>query len=298
MVKQKYLDKAEILIEALPYIQRFSGKIIVIKYGGSAMLDDELKMKVIKDAVLLKLVGFKPVIVHGGGKEINRWVDKVGMEHEFIDGFRVTDGDTMELVEMVLSKVNKDLVAKVQSLGVNAAGISGKDGGLIKVKKKMPEGKDIGFVVDIISVDTKLVEDLIEKDFLPVIFPLGMDDEFNTYNVNADEAAAAIATGLHAEKLVYLSDVEGVREDPDDPESVLSELFVHEAEELIEKGVISGGMLPKIQNCIDALKGGITRIHIMDGRIPHSLLLEIFTNKGIGTAILSDEEEKYWDGKH
>lgn len=298
MVKQKYLDKAEILIEALPYIQRFSGKIIVIKYGGSAMLDDELKMKVIKDAVLLKLVGFKPVIVHGGGKEINRWVDRVGMEHEFIDGFRVTDGDTMELVEMVLSKVNKDLVAKVQSLGVNAAGISGKDGGLIKVKKKMPEGKDIGFVGDIVSVDTKLVEDLIEKDFLPVIFPLGMDDEFNTYNVNADEAAAAIATGLHAEKLVYLSDVEGVREDPDDPESVLSELFVHEAEELIEKGVISGGMLPKIQNCIDALKGGITRIHIMDGRIPHSLLLEIFTNKGIGTAILSDEEEKYWDGKH
>ena len=298
MVKQKYLDKAEILIEALPYIQRFSGKIIVIKYGGSAMLDDELKMKVIKDAVLLKLVGFKPVIVHGGGKEINRWVDKVGMEHEFIDGFRVTDGDTMELVEMVLSKVNKDLVAKVQSLGVNAAGISGKDGGLIKVKKKMPEGKDIGFVGDIVSVVTKLVEDLIEKDFLPVIFPLGMDDEFNTYNVNADEAAAAIATGLHAEKLVYLSDVEGVREDPDDPESVLSELFVHEAEELIEKGVISGGMLPKIQNCIDALKGGITRIHIMDGRIPHSLLLEIFTNKGIGTAILSDEEEKYWDGKH
>lgn len=298
MVKQKYLDEAEILIEALPYIQRFSGKIIVIKYGGSAMLDDELKMKVIKDAVLLKLVGFKPVIVHGGGKEINRWVDKVGMEHEFIDGFRVTDGDTMELVEMVLSKVNKDLVAKVQSLGVNAAGISGKDGGLIKVKKKMPEGKDIGFVGDIVSVDTKLVEDLIEKDFLPVIFPLGMDDEFNTYNVNADEAAAAIATGLHAEKLVYLSDVEGVREDPDDPESVLSELFVHEAEELIEKGVISGGMLPKIQNCIDALKGGITRIHIMDGRIPHSLLLEIFTNKGIGTAILSDEEEKYWDGKH
>ena len=298
MVNQKYLDKAEVLIEALPYIQRFNRKIVVIKYGGSAMLDDELKMKVIKDAVLLKLVGFKPVIVHGGGKEINRWVDKVGMEHEFIDGFRVTDGDTMELVEMVLSKVNKDLVAKVQSLGVNAAGISGKDGGLIKVKKKMPEGKDIGFVGDIVSVDTKLVEDLIEKDFLPVIFPLGMDDEFNTYNVNADEAAAAIATGLHAEKLVYLSDVEGVREDPDDPESVLSELFVHEAEELIEKGVISGGMLPKIQNCIDALKGGITRIHIMDGRIPHSLLLEIFTNKGIGTAILSDEEEKYWDGKH
>ena len=298
MVNQMYLDKAEVLIEALPYIQRFNRKIVVIKYGGSAMLDEELKKNVIKDVVLLKLVGFKPIIVHGGGKEISRWVGKVGMEPHFINGLRVTDKDTMEIAEMVLAKVNKELVTNVQSLGVNAVGISGKDGGLIKVKKKMPEGKDIGFVGDIVSVDTKLVEDLIEKDFLPVIFPLGMDDEFNTYNVNADEAAAAIATGLHAEKLVYLSDVEGVREDPDDPESVLSELFVHEAEELIEKGVISGGMLPKIQNCIDALKGGITRIHIMDGRIPHSLLLEIFTNKGIGTAILSDEEEKYWDGKH
>lgn len=296
MVKQKYLEKAEVLIEALPYIQRFSGKIIVIKYGGSAMLDDDLKMQVVKDAALLKLVGFKPVIVHGGGKEINKWVDKVGMKHEFIDGFRVTDSDTMELVEMVLSKVNKDLVAKVQSLGINAAGISGKDGGLIKVKKKTPGGKDIGFVGDISGVDTKLVEDLIENDFLPVIFPLGMDEEFNTYNVNADEAAAAIAKGLHAEKLVYLSDVEGVRADPDDPDSVLSELYVSEAEDLIAKGAISGGMLPKIQNCIDALKGGITRIHIMDGRIHNSLLLEIFTNKGIGTAILNDDEEKYWDG--
>lgn len=297
MVKQKYLDKAEILIEALPYIQRFSGKIIVIKYGGSAMLDDELKMKVIKDAVLLKLVGFKPVIVHGGGKEINRWVDKVGMEHEFIDGFRVTDGDTMELVEMVLSKVNKDLVAKVQSLGVNAAGISGKDGGLIKVKKKMPGGRDIGFVGDIVSVDTKIIKDLIEKDFLPIVFPVGMDDEFNTYNVNADEAASAIAMELSAEKLVYLSDVEGVRENPDDPETVFSELYAGEAEDLMKKGIISGGMLPKIQNCLDALKGGISRIHIMDGRIPHSLLLEIFTHKGTGTAILGDKEEKYWNGK-
>ena len=297
MVKQKYLDKAEILIEALPYIQRFSGKIIVIKYGGSAMLDDELKMKVIKDAVLLKLVGFKPVIVHGGGKEINRWVDKVGMEHEFIDGFRVTDGDTMELVEMVLSKVNKDLVAKVQSLGVKAAGISGKDGGLIRVKKKMPGGRDIGFVGDIVSVDTKIIKDLIEKDFLPIVFPVGMDDEFNTYNVNADEAASAIAMELSAEKLVYLSDVEGVRENPDDPETVFSELYAGEAEDLMKKGIISGGMLPKIQNCLDALKGGISRIHIMDGRIPHSLLLEIFTHKGTGTAILGDKEEKYWNGK-
>ena len=297
MVKQKYLDKAEILIEALPYIQRLSGKIIVIKYGGSAMLDDDLKTKVIEDAVLLKLVGFKPVIVHGGGKEINKWVSKLGMTPNFIEGFRVTDSDTMELVEMVLSKVNKELVAKVQPLGVNAVGISGKDGGLLKVKKKTPGGKDIGFVGDVVSVDTKLVEDLIEKDFIPIIFPVGMDENFVTYNVNADEAASSIAMGLHAEKLVFLSDVEGVRKIPDDPESVCPELYVSEAEALIESGVISGGMLPKIQNCIDALRGGISRIHIMDGRTPHSLLLEIFTHKGIGTAILNDKEEKYWNGK-
>ena len=297
MVSQKYLDKAEILIEALPYIQRFNRKIIVIKYGGSAMLDEELKLNVIEDAVLLKLCGFKPVIVHGGGKEINRWVDRVGMKHEFADGFRVTDADTMELVEMVLSKVNKDLVAKVQSLGVKAAGISGKDGGLIRVKKKMPGGRDIGFVGDIVSVDTKIIKDLIEKDFLPIVFPVGMDDEFKTYNVNADEAASAIAMELNAEKLVYLSDVEGVRENPEDPETVFSELYAGEAEDLMKKGIISGGMLPKIQNCLDALKGGISRIHIMDGRIPHSLLLEIFTHKGTGTAILGDKEEKYWNGK-
>ena len=219
------------------------------------------------------------------------------MKHEFADGFRVTDADTMELVEMVLSKVNKDLVAKVQSLGVKAAGISGKDGGLIRVKKKMPGGRDIGFVGDIVSVDTKIIKDLIEKDFLPIVFPVGMDDEFNTYNVNADEAASAIAMELNAEKLVYLSDVEGVRENPEDPETVFSELYAGEAEDLMKKGIISGGMLPKIQNCLDALKGGISRIHIMDGRIPHSLLLEIFTHKGTGTAILGDKEEKYWNGK-
>lgn len=295
MVSQKYLEKAEILIEALPYIQRFNRKIIVVKYGGSAMIDEELKKDVIEDVVLLKLIGFKPIIVHGGGKEISRWVDKVGMDTKFINGLRVTDADTMELAEMVLAKVNKELVAKVQTLGIKAAGISGKDGGLLTVTKKYSDGKDIGFVGEIKAVDVKILKDLLEKDFLPIVFPIGMDDEGVSYNINADEAASAIATALKAEKLAYLSDVEGVRMDPEDPDSVISELYPSEAKELIEKGIISGGMLPKIENCIDAINEGVSRVHIMDGRIPHGLLLEIFTNRGIGTAIIKENEEKYWN---
>lgn len=295
MINHTYLEKAEVLIEALPYIQRFNRKIIVVKYGGSAMIDEELKKSVIEDVVLLKLVGFKPVIVHGGGKEISRWVSKVGMETQFVNGLRVTDADTMELAEMVLSKVNKELVAKVQSLGVKAAGISGKDGGLLTVKKKYSDGQDIGFVGEVTKVDTQIITDLLEKDFLPIVFPVGMDSEFNTYNINADDAASAIATALKAEKLAFLSDVEGVRLDPEDPESVISELYIPEAEELIDSGIVAGGMLPKIQNCIDALNKGVSRVHIMDGRIPHSLLLEIFTNKGTGTALLKESEEKYWN---
>ena len=295
MVNQKYLDKAEVLIEALPYIQRFSKKIIVVKYGGSAMIDEELKQDVIEDVVLLKLIGFKPIIVHGGGKEISRWVDKVGMDTKFENGLRVTDADTMELAEMVLARVNKELVAKIQTLGIKAAGISGKDGGLLTVEKKFSGSEDIGFVGDVTEVDTKILEDLLEKDFLPVVFPVGMDKDGVTYNINADEAASSIATALRAEKLAYLSDVEGVRLDPEDPESVISELYTNEAQDLIEQGVISGGMLPKIENCIDAINKGVSRVHIMDGRIPHGLLLEIFTNKGIGTAIIKENEEKYWN---
>ena len=295
MVDQKYLEKAEVLIEALPYIRRFHDKIIVVKYGGSAMIDEELKREVIQDVVLLKLVGFKPIIVHGGGKEISRWVDKAGKETEFVGGLRVTDKETIEIAQMVLGKVNKDLVANVQSLGVKAAGISGMDGGMLKVEKKYVEGRDIGYVGDIKSVDTKILQDLMEQDFLPIVYPIGMDDNCDAYNINADEAASAIAAALKAEKLAYLSDVEGVRRDADDPDSVISELYVDEAEKLVEEGVIKGGMLPKIRNCIDALNEGVSRIHIMDGRIPHSLLLEFFTNKGIGTAIIQESEEKYWD---
>lgn len=293
MVNHKYLEKAEVLIEALPYIQRFNRKIVVIKYGGSVMLDEELKRNVIKDAVLLKLVGFKPIIVHGGGKEISRWVGKVGMEPKFINGLRVTDKDTMEIAEMVLAKVNKELVTLVQSLGVKAVGISGKDGGLLSCKKKLSDGEDIGFVGEITKVDPQILYDLLENDFLPIIFPVGYDEEFQTYNINADDAACAIAKAVHAEKLAFLSDIEGVYKDKDDPSSLISELHVHEAEAMIGEGYVGGGMIPKLQNCIHAIEEGVNRVHILDGRIPHSLLLEIFTNKGIGTAILREDGEMY-----
>ena len=295
MVMQKYLDKAEVLIEALPYIQRFNRKIIVVKYGGSAMVDEELKRNVIKDVVLLKLVGFKPIIVHGGGKEISRWVGKVGMEPRFVDGLRVTDEDTMEVAEMVLNKVNKELVTLVESLGVRAVGISGKDGGLLHVQKKYAGGEDIGFVGEITDVNAKVVYDLLERDFLPIICPVGLDDEFHTYNINADDAACAIAKAVHAEKLAFLTDIEGVYRDPSDPDSLISKLFVKEARDLIEGGNVGGGMIPKLQNCIDAIEEGVSRVHILDGRIPHCLLLEIFTDKGIGTAILRKEGIQDYD---
>ena len=297
MVNHKYLDKAEVLIEALPYIQRFNRKIIVVKYGGSAMVDETLKERVIQDVTLLKLVGFKPIIVHGGGKEISKWVGKVGMEPEFVNGLRVTDEATMELAEMVLGKVNKSLVQLVESLGVRAIGISGKDGKLLTVEKKYADGEDIGFVGDIKKVNGDILYDLLEKDFLPIVCPVGLDDEYQTYNINADDAACAIARAMKAEKLAFLTDIEGVYKDPDDPETLISELRVSEAEELMEQGYIGGGMLPKLQNCIDAIENGVSRVHILDGRIPHCLLLEIFTNKGIGTAILNDEEERFYSGE-
>ena len=295
MVNQEYLEKAEVLIEALPYIQRFNRKIIVVKYGGSAMVDEQLKKSVIQDVVLLKLVGFKPIIVHGGGKEISRWVSKVGKEPKFINGLRVTDEETMELAEMVLGKVNKELVSLVQSLGVKAVGISGKDGGLLKVEKKYSGGQDIGFVGNITEVNPKLLSDLLDNDFLPIVCPIGMDEDFLTYNINADDAACAIAKAMKAEKLAFLTDIEGVYKNPDDPESLISKLFVKDAKELINNGNVGGGMIPKLQNCIDAIEQGVSRVHILDGRIKHCLLLEIFTNKGIGTAILRKEGIQHYD---
>ena len=288
------LMKAQVLVEALPYIQKFNRKIIVVKYGGSAMVDEELKRKVIQDVVLLKLVGFKPIIVHGGGKEISKWVEKSGMTPEFKNGLRVTDEPTMEIAEMVLNKVNKSLVSMIEQLGVKACGISGKDGGMLKVEKKYSKGEDIGYVGEVTDVDTTLLDSLLKDDFLPVICPIGYDDDFHAYNI-ADDAACAIARAVNAEKLAFLTDIEGVYKDFDDKDSLISELSTSEARTLLESGTIGGGMLPKLNNCIDAIEHGVSRVHILDGRIPHCLLLEIFTNKGVGTAILSDDAEKFFD---
>lgn len=287
---EKVLQKAEVLIEALPYIQRFNRKIIVVKYGGSAMSNEELQKNVIKDVTLLKLVGFKPIIVHGGGKEISRWVGKVGKEAKFVNGLRVTDEETMEIAEMVLNKVNKSLVSMVQELGVKAVGISGKDGGLLKVEKKYSDGQDIGYVGEITEVNPKVLYDLLEKDFLPIVAPIGMDKNFATYNINADDAACAIAKAVNAEKLAFLTDIEGLYKDISDKSTFISRLTASQADELISGGFIGGGMLPKLNNCTSAIKNGVNRVHILDGRVPHCLLLEIFTKQGIGTAIISDDD--------
>ena len=288
------MQKAEVLIEALPYIQRFNRKIIVVKYGGSAMIDEALKRRVIQDVVLLKLVGFKPIIVHGGGKEISKWVGKVGMEPHFVNGLRVTDEATMEIAEMVLNRVNKSLVQLVNELGVKAVGISGKDGMLLQCEKKYSKGQDIGFVGEVREVNPKIIYDLLEKDFLPIICPVGFDEHFQSYNINADDAACAVAKAVKAEKLAFLTDVEGLYRDFEDKDSLISEMDVNEAQAFVDSGSLGGGMLPKLQNCIDAIRDGVSRVHILDGRIPHCLLLEIFTNKGIGTAILNSREERYY----
>lgn len=287
---EKILEKAEVLVEALPYIQKYNRKIVVVKYGGSAMTNVELQKKVIEDVVLLKLVGFKPIIVHGGGKEISRWVDKVGKTPEFVNGLRKTDAETMEIAEMVLNKVNKSLVAMVQELGIKAVGISGKDGGLLKVEKKYSNGQDIGFVGDVKQVNTKILYDLLENDFLPIVAPIGLDAEFNTYNINADDAACEIAKAVNASKLAFLTDVEGLYTDFNDKSTLISSIKVSDAKKLIESGTLGGGMLPKLTNCTQAIEAGVNKVHILDGRTPHCLLLEFFTRRGIGTQIFNDDD--------
>ena len=254
------------------------------------MSNEELQKNVIKDVTLLKLVGFKPIIVHGGGKEISRWVGKVGKEAKFVNGLRVTDAETMEIAEMVLNKVNKSLVNMVEELGVNAVGLSGKDGGLLKVEKRYSEGQDIGFVGNITEMNPKILFDMLEKDFLPIVAPIGYDENFDTYNINADDAACAIAKAVGANKLVFLTDIEGLYKDINDKDSFISRIRVSAADALIQEGIIGGGMLPKLNNCTSAVKNGVSRVHILDGRIPHSMLLEIFTHSGIGTAIVPDDD--------
>ena len=290
---EELIEKAQVLIEALPYIERFNRRVVVVKYGGSAMADESLQQQVIQDCVLLKLVGFKPIIVHGGGKAISKWVEKAGMTPRFVNGLRVTDEPTMEIAEMVLNRVNKTLVKMVGALNVKAVGISGKDGGLLHVHKKLSKGEDIGLVGEIDDVKPKVLQDLLDSDYLPIVCPIGYDDNYDTYNINADDAACAIAKAMKAEKLAFLTDVAGLYKDLNDPSSLIAELPYDELEELLNTGCIGGGMLPKLNNCKDAVENGVSRVHIMDGRIPHCLLLEIFTNKGIGTAILSKGSEKF-----
>ncbi|WP_026506121.1 acetylglutamate kinase [Butyrivibrio sp. NC3005] len=287
---QEVSKKASVLVEALPYIQQFNHKIIVVKYGGSAMTNPELQKNVIQDVSLLKLVGFKPIIVHGGGKAISKWVGKVGKEPVFVNGLRVTDEETMEIAEMVLSRVNKQLVTMVEELGVKAIGISGKDSCLLHVQKKLSDGKDIGFVGDVDKVNPKILHDLMDNDYIPIVAPIGLDDDFLTYNINADDAACAIAKAVGAEKLAFLTDIEGVYRDINDKSTFISSMTCSEADALISSGQIGGGMLPKLSNCVSAVRNGVHRVHILDGRTPHCLLMEFFTNTGIGTMFFSDED--------
>ncbi len=291
---EQTIAKAATLIEALPYIQKFNDKKVVVKYGGSAMLDPQLQMSVIKDVALLKLIGMQPIVVHGGGKEITKWVGLLGHEAKFVEGLRVTDEVTMEVAEMVLGRVNKNLVQMLEQLGVKAAGICGKDGSTLTVEKKMAAGQDIGYVGNVTKVDTGLIDTLIKNDFIPVIAPIGLGaEDFHAYNINADDAACAVATAVGAEKLAFLTDIEGVYRDPADRNSLISVLTLADADALIGDGVIGGGMLPKLKNCIDAVKNGVSRVHILDGRMEHCLLLEFFTNRGIGTAIINDRSILY-----
>lgn len=283
---ESIINKASILTEALPYIQKFSGITVVIKYGGAALVNEEIKKTVMADIALMKYVGFKPVVVHGGGKDINKALEKVGIEPKFIDGLRVTDEPTMDIVQQVLAgKVNKNITSELCQHGINAVGICGKDAAFMKVKKAMPNGLDLGLVGDVTEVNTSLINTLIDNDFVPVISSIGVDDEGNSYNVNADYAAVAVAGALEAQKLVFITDVAGIMEDVNDPDSVISHIKCDEVQAKIDNGIISGGMIPKVQCCIAGVEAGVKNVHILDGRIPHCLILEIFTNKGIGTLI-------------
>ncbi|MFQ6794316.1 acetylglutamate kinase [Thomasclavelia sp.] len=279
-------NKAQVLVDALSYIQKFNGDIVVIKYGGSAMTNEIIKHSVLKDIAVLKSVGIKPVIVHGGGNDINRWLQRVDIKSQFKNGLRVTDKDTLEVAEMVLSgKINKGLVQHMERIGTHAVGLSGKDGNLITVKKAMPKGEDIGFVGEIIDVNVDLIETLLEKDYTPIISTIGLDKKYNAFNINADDVATAIARSLKASKLVFLTDIEGVLKDPSDPSTRISVIDTKSAKELFDQGIITGGMIPKLTNCLEAVQEDVKKVHILDGRLEHSLLIEIFTTSGVGTEI-------------
>ena len=283
-------ERAEVLTQAIPYIQKHSGKIVVIKYGGNAMTNPELKAQVMEDIILLDAVGVKVVLVHGGGPDINELLNKLGKKSEFVNGLRVTDKETAEVAQMVLAgKVNKDLVKLLQSRGGKAIGLSGIDGKLLAADFK---DKELGYVGEIVEVNIDIVLDVLDKGYIPVISTIASDKEGNTYNINGDTAAGFIAGALNAERLIMLTDIRGVMMDPKDENSLIPELTINQAKKLYEDGVISGGMIPKCDCCIDALNKGVKKVIIMDGRIPHSILMELFTDEGAGTMFVKDEEEE------
>ncbi len=284
---EEMIRKADVLIEALPYIQSFYDKTIVIKYGGAAMTDAFIRRNVLEDIVFMSYVGMRPILVHGGGPYISKRIEAVGKEVKFVRGFRVTDEETMEIVEDELSKVNRDIVREIISLGGSAISLSGKEDHLIEVKKH-PEidGQDIGFVGEVTKINGDVIQKMITSDIIPVISPIGIGKDGFTYNINADQSAAEIARNLSALKLVLLTNVRGILKNQDKPDTVISHVSVPEVEELIESKVIIGGMIPKVKACIRALERGVKKTHIIDGRIPHGILLEIFTDKGIGTEIV------------
>jgi len=284
-------ERAEILTQALPYIQRYTGKVVVVKYGGNAMINEELKQQVMEDIVLLWLIGVKVVLVHGGGPEITDMMNKLGKKSEFVDGLRVTDEETIEIVQMVLTgKVNKSLVNLLEMKGGKAIGLSGTDARLIEASMK---DERLGFVGDVTKINIDPVTGLLERGYIPVISTIGCDKEGNVYNINGDTAAAHIAGALEAERLIMMTDIDGILEDMDDPDTLIPELTISEAQMLYEKGIISGGMIPKVDCCIEAINKGVKNVVILDGRISHSILMELLTNEGAGTLIKADEEEIY-----
>jgi acetylglutamate kinase len=280
---QALIDKAKVLIEALPYMQRFYGKTIVVKYGGAAQKREELRASFAVDVVLLKHIGVRPVIVHGGGPRIGATLERLGKQSTFVDGLRVTDDETMDVVEMVLGgKVNHEIVELVQQGGGRAIGLTGSDGGMIRVRRRTKDGRDIGRVGEVVGVDPAAIAAVADAGFVPVIAPIGVGEDGRTYNVNADEAAGAIAQALRAEKLILLTDVPGVL---DGEGALIPELSRDRAQQLIQSGVIKGGMIPKLDCCLAAVQGGVARAHVIDGRVVHAVLLEIFTDRGVGTLV-------------
>ena len=280
------MQRAEVLVQALPHIKRYNGKIVVIKYGGNAMIDENLKMQVMEDIALLWLIGVKVVLVHGGGPEISETMKKLGKKAEFVNGLRVTDKETVDIVQMVLAgKVNKTLVSLLQMKGGHAVGLSGIDGGIIEAKMK---DEALGYVGRITKIRTQPITDLLEKNYIPVISTVASDRQGNTYNINGDTAAAFIAGALHAERLIMMTDINGVLMDKDDPNTLIREMTVSQARKLYDKGVISGGMIPKVDCCIEAIEEGVSNVVIMDGRVPHAILMELLTDEGAGTMVTGD----------